>query len=168
MKKGLYGKFLLSLIPVIFGIAFAIIFLDMGNNVNIPGTYISSYGGYTEYVGGDAYNFIIEAGLRGGRIAGGRAERAIYFAVSAVLGFFSLLQLFRSINKLGDDLRQLKREVQQAQKAESILGSNDQATVDQQLNAAEPQAEQTQEDKEENPYFAANKQNGMTDGEREN
>ena len=143
MKKGLYGKFLLSLIPVIFGTVFAFIFLNMGKEANIPGTYISSYGGYTEYVGGDAYNFIIEAGLRGGRIAGGHAERAIYFGVSAVLGFFSLSQLIRSINKLGDDLRKLKKETA------SILEKGVQTLLNQQKEVAESSADQTQENKNE-------------------
>ena len=73
----------------IIGIILAIVFLCLAINTSIPKKYISSYS-MTEYVGGDAYNFIIEASLRGGEIAGAQITKAIYFAVSAILLMLSL------------------------------------------------------------------------------
>lgn len=65
--------------------------------VRIPGKEISSYSaygdGYAEYVGGDAYNYMIEASLRGGEIAGGKAAQAIYFSASAILFIVSGISL---------------------------------------------------------------------------
>ena len=60
----------------IVGLLVAIALLVAGFCIAVPDKYIPSWkdldeGGMEEYVGGDAYNFIIEAGLRGGEIAGG-------------------------------------------------------------------------------------------------
>ena len=76
----------------VVGIILACVFVYLAINTTIPGKYISSYGSnkMTEYVGGDAYNFIIEASLRGGEIAGAQITKAIYFAVAALLGVLSL------------------------------------------------------------------------------
>ena len=76
----------------IIGLILAIGFVVLGFTTTIPDKYISSYGSnkMTEYVGGDAYNFIIEASLRGGEISGALTAKAIYFAVAAVLTVISL------------------------------------------------------------------------------
>ncbi|MGN1020942.1 MAG: hypothetical protein ACI4O7_11315 [Aristaeellaceae bacterium] len=76
----------------IVGIILACVFVFMAMRTTVPDKYISSYGAnkMTEYVGGDAYNFIIEASLRGGEIAGAQITRAIYYAVAALLGVISL------------------------------------------------------------------------------
>lgn len=76
----------------IVGMVLACLFVLMAVNTAIPDKYISSYGAnrMTEYVGGDAYNYIIEASLRGGEIAGAYITRAIYFAVAALLVVISL------------------------------------------------------------------------------
>ena len=76
----------------VVGIVLAVVFVVLAVNTEIPSKYISSYS-MKEYVGGDAYNFIIEAGLRGGEIAGAYATRAIYFGVAALLAVISLFCL---------------------------------------------------------------------------
>lgn len=69
-----------------------LILLIVGLSVDIPSDYISSYS-MTEYVGGDAYNFIIEAGLRGGQIAGAQMTKAIYTAVGLLIACVSALKI---------------------------------------------------------------------------
>ena len=73
--------------------------------IKVPPKHISFFSysddGYTEYVGGDAYNIIIEAGLRGGEIAGGKAAKAVCFSASALLLFFSLALLADDQGKPG-------------------------------------------------------------------
>lgn len=81
------------LIICVIGLIVAACLLGAAQDVSIPGKYISSYGGYTEYVGGDAYNFIIEACLRGGQISGAKAQQAIYYAASAIVFMMSLAVL---------------------------------------------------------------------------
>lgn len=86
------------------GLILTVVFMILALTTKIPDKYIKSYGEgkMYEYVGGDAYNFIIEAGLRGGEIAGAYTRRTVYVAVSALLCFFSLMGLAwdrsRSIN----------------------------------------------------------------------
>lgn len=77
------------------GLALAILFALLAYQTEIPDKYISSWGykAMHEYVGGDAYNYIIEASLRGGEISGAYTQRAIYYAAAAVLGLISLLGL---------------------------------------------------------------------------
>ena len=43
-----------------------------------------------EYVGGDAYNYIVEASLRGGEISGALTAKAIYFGIAGILLILSL------------------------------------------------------------------------------
>ena len=47
------------------------------------------FGEVPEYVGGDAYNYIMEASLRGGEIAAATISRAIYICVGSVLALIS-------------------------------------------------------------------------------
>ncbi|MBR2571700.1 MAG: hypothetical protein IKE30_06175, partial [Clostridia bacterium] len=74
------------------GLVLALIFLIVGVRTRIPDKYIRSWGEgrMTEYVGGDAYNFIIEASLRGGEIAGAYASKALYLGFSGILFVLSL------------------------------------------------------------------------------
>lgn len=65
--------------------------------LKVPGkkltTYIASGDKYSviqEYVGGDAYNFIIGASLVGGEIAGVKAQKAIFISVGALITCFGL------------------------------------------------------------------------------
>ena len=85
-------KTLLSnIVPVCCLIA-GIALIVMGIGENVPTSYISSYSMH-EYVGGDAYNFIVEAGLRGGRIAGAMATKAIYIAVGLLISCISAMKI---------------------------------------------------------------------------
>ena len=73
----------------IVGLLVAIALLVAGFCIAVPDNYIPSWkdldqGGMEEYVGGDAYNFIIEAGLRGGEIAGATISKAVCFAASGI------------------------------------------------------------------------------------
>ena len=73
----------------IVGLLVAIALLVAGFCIAVPDKYIPSWkdldeGGMEEYVGGDAYNFIIEAGLRGGEIAGATISKAVCFAASGI------------------------------------------------------------------------------------
>ncbi|MBQ9324590.1 MAG: hypothetical protein IJ246_02345 [Clostridia bacterium] len=52
-----------------------------------------------EYVGGDAYNYIIEAALRGGEIAGAKIIKAVYFAAAGIITILSLSFLTRDDGK---------------------------------------------------------------------
>ncbi len=76
----------------ISGLVLAVVFMILGFTTAAPDKYIKSYGTgkMTEYVGGDAYNFIIEASLRGGEISGALTAKAVYFATAALLGIVSL------------------------------------------------------------------------------
>lgn len=84
----------------IIGLILSIALIVMGVLTPIPDKKISTYSyssnGYTEYVGGDAYNIQIEASLRGGEIAGGTTARAVYISFGIVLLFLSLV--FDSMN----------------------------------------------------------------------
>lgn len=78
----------------VIGVILAITLLIMGLLIKVPSKEISSYSftgnSYKEYVGGDAYNIMIEASLRGGQIAGARTQKSIYFSAAAILFVFSL------------------------------------------------------------------------------
>lgn len=73
----------------------AVVFAYLAYTTVIPDKYISTYGAdkMFEYVGGDAYNYITEAALRGGEISGAYAQRAIFYAASAILWVLGLLGL---------------------------------------------------------------------------
>lgn len=76
-------------------LAIGFILFVVGLSVDIPSDYISSYG-MTEYVGGDAYNFIIEASLRGGRIAAALISKCIYISVGLLISCMSVLKIYAS------------------------------------------------------------------------
>ena len=88
----------------IVGLLVAIALLVAGFCIAVPDKYIPSWkdldeGGMEEYVGGDAYNFIIEAGLRGGEIAGATISKAVCFAAS---GIALILALYAFCGKAAD------------------------------------------------------------------
>ena len=82
---------LTNIIPVAC-LAIGIILMIVGLGVSTPSSYISSYS-MTEYVGGDAYNFIIEASIRGGKIAGAMITQGIYIAVGLLIACTSALKI---------------------------------------------------------------------------
>lgn len=77
----------------------AVLFL-VGLFTAIPSNKLTTYGilreEYSvieEYVGGDAYNYIIGASLVGGEIAGAKTEKAIFTATGILLICIGLLAL---------------------------------------------------------------------------
>lgn len=76
----------------IAGIIIGIIFILVGFNLGDVSSYIYSP---EQYVGGDAYNYIIEASLRGGRIAGS----AVYLVGGVVTTLISSFILSNELPK---------------------------------------------------------------------
>jgi len=92
----------------IIGIAIGILLIIMGIATSIPSDTIETgtlaqnnreRGGYQRYVGGDAYNFIIESSIRGGEISGGTAARAVYIGSGAIILSGSLIVLGTILDK---------------------------------------------------------------------
>ena len=114
----------------IIGIILAAILLILGFLSTTPDKYIKSYGDgkMYEYVGGDAYNYIIEASLRGGEIAGAKTAKAIYFAAAGILFVLSLSFLATDEGKdeIRSDIGTVQNEIRNAQKA--LAQSNDTLT----------------------------------------
>lgn len=81
------------------GILIAIVLFCLGIFTTVPNKKIGlsslSDDGYKAYVGGDAYNIQIEAALRGGQIAGGMSQRAIYISASGLILVISLFGLVK-------------------------------------------------------------------------
>lgn len=74
-----------------------VIFFIIGINQEIPDHRIWWA---KEYVGGDAYNYIIEASIRGGEIAGAMVTKAIYIVFGSFLEILSIsLSIFHSMRK---------------------------------------------------------------------
>ena len=80
-----------NIIPVVC-LGVGVVLLVAGLGVSIPSSYISSYS-MTEYVGGDAYNFIVEAALRGGKIAGATVTKSLYTAGGLLIACISALKI---------------------------------------------------------------------------
>lgn len=75
------------------GYVLSLVFLILGISAYVPSKTIPMgyyHSGYTEYVGGDAYNIMIEASLRAGEISGGEAKKAVFYAASGILFFLTL------------------------------------------------------------------------------
>ena len=82
------------------GMAIGALLIIVGIATSIPSDTIETgilarndrdRGGYNRYVGGDAYNFIIEASIRGGEISGGTAARAVYIGSGGIILSGSLI-----------------------------------------------------------------------------
>ena len=104
----------------VVGIILTIVFLTLGVVSATPDKYIKSYGEgkMYEYVGGDAYNFMIEASLRGGEISGAKAARAIYFATAGILLVLSISFLSKdeNIDQAGSEIRETKNTIKNIEK----------------------------------------------------
>lgn len=85
-------KTVLSNVIPVGCLAVGIIMLIVGLGIIVPSDYISSYS-MTEYVGGDAYNFIIEACLRGGKIAAAQISKGIYIGGGLIIACMSALKI---------------------------------------------------------------------------
>ena len=90
-KIDIKATILSNIIPVAC-LVVGLVLLSAGLGTRIPSSYISSYS-MTEYVGGDAYNFIVEAALRGGKIAGATVTKSLYIAAGLVIACVSALKI---------------------------------------------------------------------------
>ena len=84
-------------ILAIIGIVLGIVFIGIGFFTDVPGKHIS-WATLDEYVGGDAYNYIIEAALRGGRISGRMTSNAIYINCGTIIALYSAFQLVNELS----------------------------------------------------------------------
>ena len=110
----------------IIGLAVSALFIFYGVFFKVPDKKISLYGsvengGYTEYVGGDAYNIQIEASLRAGEIAGAKAVKAILITVGgmiAVISLFGFAEEDRNIPyEIKGQVYEIKRQVEEIKKS---------------------------------------------------
>lgn len=91
-----------------------IVLFLVGIFTSVPGTELTTYkaldgekSSYTderysaieEYVGGDAYNYIIGASLVGGRIAGAKAQKAIFISAGLLIASLGALSYVYSDDK---------------------------------------------------------------------
>lgn len=105
-------KFILGLIPLIAGI----VLLVCGLSTQTPGMALTTYkslngastSGYAmdnryssidEYVGGDAYNFIIGASLISGQVSGAMTQKAIYVTGGVMLICAGLMFMLSGLKK---------------------------------------------------------------------
>jgi hypothetical protein len=79
------------------GIIAGIILIIISLTIEIPSRRFSFYE-VEKYVGGDAYNAVIEASIRGGEIAGASASKAIYRVGGIIILVFSLIFCAYSID----------------------------------------------------------------------
>lgn len=96
----------------VMGIVLAVILFVLGCFAEAPNRRIRGFpyeDSYVEYVGGDAYNLIIEAAFRSGETAGARSARAVYFSASAILMVLSGVFLGEA---QADEAREARRKKQ--------------------------------------------------------
>ena len=75
---------------IVIGIIVGAILIIASFSVPVPNREISSP---ERYIGGDAYNYQIEASLRAGEIAGAKATKAIYLIGGIIIFFGSFIAL---------------------------------------------------------------------------
>ena len=99
MKKGIF----ISIVAI-----GAVLFL-MGVFIKIPSKELRTFTGsedkysvIDEYVGGDAYNYIIGASLVGGEIAGAKTQKAIFISVGLLIICLGLCSFKDMINDEDD------------------------------------------------------------------
>lgn len=98
--------------------AVGLLLILVGFFISVPGTYLTTidsldgdkssyhddrYSSIEEYVGGDAYNYIIGASLIGGEIAGAKAQKAIFISVGALITCIGILAFVNSDDKKKED-----------------------------------------------------------------
>lgn len=109
------------------GLILVVVFLILGFASTTPDKYIKSYGDgkMYEYVGGDAYNFIIEASLRGGEIAGAKTSRAIYFSAAGIILVLSISFLCTDEYSIAihDGVFSVKQEINDVAKSVEKIGT---------------------------------------------
>lgn len=96
------------------------------------------YNAIEEYVGGDAYNYIVGAALEGGEIAGVRSQKAIFITGGLIiisLGVLSYVYLCEEAEKELENLMSNKKLTETTKDNESkviqeIVPENNQETLD--------------------------------------
>jgi len=89
------------------------------------GEHESTGEGSPQYVGGDAYNLIMESSIRGGEIAGARAARAIYMSSGWLIIAIGIIGLGSS---LSGGLK--KKEENHSATSDSVASEDSSVAVD--------------------------------------
>jgi hypothetical protein len=84
--KGNKIKKVICVIISIVGVIIIISGISQYRKINIPSTYIEEP---SRYVGGDAYNYIIEGGIKGGQISGALVSKKLSYT-NILLGIIIL------------------------------------------------------------------------------
>lgn len=95
LNKNIVSKKIRSILNILMLIIMLIIgylLLSEGLSYEIPSREINTYE-TRNYVGGDAYNYIIEASIRGGEIAGATMAKSIYICSGIVIMSIALILL---------------------------------------------------------------------------
>lgn len=69
-----------------------IIMIIVGFGITKPSDYIS-YSTATKYVGGDAYNYMIESAIRSGKITSAEISETIYYCAGTLIICMSVLKI---------------------------------------------------------------------------
>ena len=118
----------ISVVVIFIGIILFIV----GLSIKIPGTELTTfsildgrdnYSAIKEYVGGDAYNYIIGASLVGGRISGVFAMKAIFISVG-ILIFCAGLICLSFVKKEDNQLASLQTNASQEEQSTELNCSN--------------------------------------------
>lgn len=91
VKVNIKKTLISNIIPMLFLVVGLLMVIE-GVDLGVPSDYLYS-SGVTEYVGGDAYNYIIEASLRGGRIAAAEISKCINISSGLLIACMSALKL---------------------------------------------------------------------------
>lgn len=91
----------------VFAMVIGIILFIVGLTIKIPSKELSThsfmsneYSVIEEYVGGDAYNYIIGASLVGGEIAGAKTQKAIFISMGSLVFVIGMLAYSFSKEKI--------------------------------------------------------------------
>ncbi len=159
-------KKLVGIVILLAGVAMLIV----GLTLTVPGTYLTSYtelegveiDGDTastirEYVGGDAYNYIIGASLVGAKISGVMIAKAVYTAIGTLIICFGLACLFcgrketKELCKKGKESKKTSSAFEKATEAEEEAKDVPQKTENlAQLSEKEKTMVENTEEKTEN------------------
>ena len=97
----------ISVLVMIIGLVLFIV----GLFTKIPNKELTTYSGLSgkysvieEYVGGDAYNYIIGASLVGGEIAGAKTQKAVFISVGSLIFVLGLLAYSSSKEKIEENI----------------------------------------------------------------
>lgn len=93
---------ILIFLCAVAGIALGVGLLIYGCKIPVPAAEMNFWD-VPEYVGGDAFNYMMEASIRGGEIAAATISRAIYICVGSVLALVSTSASVLALLKLSKE-----------------------------------------------------------------